>query len=125
MSDLMTINEGPNITVTATSGVTPLRGHRLTMASDGTVGLAGLAISGEYVATYDFPAAAATETVRFLNAQGTQVMKTTAAAVAVGDSVYSAASGVVSNTATNAILLGIAKTAIGSGGGLIIVVPTP
>lgn len=121
----MTINEGPNITVTATSGVTPLRGHRLTMASDGTVGLAGIAVAGEYVATYDFPAAAATETVRFLNAQGTQVMKTTAAAVAVGDSVYTAASGVVSNTSTSAVLIGIAKTAIGSGGGLIVVVPNP
>lgn len=121
----MTINEGPNITVTATSGVTPARGVRLTMASDGTVGLAGLGIAGEYVASYTFPSAGATETVRFLNAQGTQVMKTTAAAVAVGDSVYSAASGVVSNTSTNAILIGIAKTAIDSAGGLIIVVPTP
>lgn len=125
MSDLMTINEGPNITVTATSGVTPLRGHRLAMASDGTVGLAAIGVAGEYVATYDFPSAGATETVRFLNAQGTQVMKTTAAAVAVGDSVYTAATGLVSNTSTSAVLIGIAKTAIGSGGGLIIVVPTP
>lgn len=123
MSDILTINEGPQIMVTATGGVTPLRGHRLTMASDGTVGLAGLAIQGEYVALYDFPAAGASETVRFLNAQGTQVLKTTAAAVAVGDSVYTAASGVCSNTSTNAVLLGIARTAIGSGGGLIVIAP--
>lgn len=125
MSDILTINEGPSIMVTATSGVTPLRGHRLTMASDGTVGLAGIAVLGEYAALYDFPAAAASETVRFLNAQGTQVLKTTAAAVAVGDSVYTAASGVCSNTSTNAVLIGIARTAIGSGGGLIVVAPTP
>lgn len=122
MSELITINEGPNITVTATSGVTPTRGQRLTMASDGTVGLAGIGVVGEYVAAYTFPAAAATETVRFMNAQGTQAFQTTAAAVAVGDSVYTAASGNVSNTSTSATLLGIARTAIGSGGGLIVVV---
>ena len=124
MADIVTVNEGPNITVTATAGVTPSRGHRLTMASDGTVGLAGIGITGEYVALYDFPTSGATETARMLNAQGTQVLKTTAAAVAVGDSVYSAASGVVSNTSTNAVLIGIARTAIGSGGGLIVVAPT-
>lgn len=125
MADLATINEGPNITVTATSGVTPARGTRLTMASDGTVGLAGISVAGEYVAMYTFPAAASTETVRFLNAQGTQVFQTTAAAVAVGDSVYTAAAGVVSNTSTNALLLGIARTAVGSGGGLIVATLTP
>lgn len=125
MADLMTINEGPNITVTATSGVTPARGNRLTMASDGTVGLAGIGVYGEYVASYTFAAAAATETVRFFNAQGTQVLQTTAAAVAVGDSIYTAASGVVSNTSTNALLIGIARTAIGSGGGLIVVAVNP
>lgn len=122
MADLMTINEGPNITVTATSGVTPTRGQRLTMASDGTVGLAGIGVVGEYVASYTFPAAAATETVRFMNSQGTQVFQTTAAAVAVGDSIYTAASGNVSNTSSSATLLGIARTAISSAGGLIVVV---
>lgn len=122
MSDLMTINEGPNITVTATSGVTPARGVRLTMASDGTVGLAGIGVIGEYVAQFTFPVSGSTETVRFMNAQGTQVFQTTAAAVAVGDSIYTAALGLVSNTSTNATLLGIARTLIGSGGGLIIVV---
>src|SRR5690242_12075584 len=102
MADLMTINEGPNITVTATSGVTPARGNRLTMASDGTVGLAGIGVYGEYVAQYTFAASGGTETVRFFNAQGTHVLQSTAAAIAVGDSVYTAASGVVSNTSTNA-----------------------
>lgn len=125
MSDLMTINEGPNITVTATGGVTPARGTRLTMASDGTVGLAGIGEYGEYVAAYTFPAAAATETVRFFNAQGTQVLQSTAAAIAVGDSVYTAASGVVSNTSTSALLIGIARTAVGSGGGLLVVAVNP
>lgn len=125
MADILTINEGPNITVTATAGVTPARGNRLTMAADGTVGLAGVGIAGEYVAMYTFDAAGATHTVRLLNAQGTQVVQSTAAAIAVGDTVYSAANGTVSNTAAGAILLGIAKTAVGGGGGLLIIVPTP
>lgn len=124
MADLMTINEGPNIMVTATSGVTPARGNRLTMASDGTVGLAGIGVVGEYVAMWAFAAAAASDTVRFMNAQGTQVLKTTAAAVAVGDAIYTAASGVCSNTSTNAVLIGIARTAIDSAGGLIVVATT-
>ena len=124
MSDLVTINEGPNIMVTASSGVTPARGTRLAMASDGTVALAGIGVLGEYVALYTFPAAAASETVRFMNAQGTQVLQSTAAAIAVGDSVYTAASGLCSNTSTNAVLIGIARTAVGSGGGLLVVAPT-
>ena len=60
------------------------------------------------MSTHSTPAAAASETARFLNAQGTQVLKTTVAAVAVGDSIYTAASGLCSNTSTSATLLGIA-----------------
>jgi hypothetical protein len=95
------------------------------MQADGTANLAGIATEGEYVALYDFPTAGASETVRFLNAQGTQVLKTTAAAVAVGDSIYTAANGLVSNTSTSALLLGVARTAVSSAGGLIVVAVNP
>lgn len=122
MSDLATIIEGPAASVTATVGVQPNRGNRLTTSTDGSVGLAGISVEGEYIALYNFQSTGAVATVRFTNAQGTQVLQTTAAAMAVGDPVYTAASGLVSNTATSAILLGVCRTAVTSAGGLIVAV---
>lgn len=122
MADL-SILEGPDISVTLSSAASAARGTRLTLGSAGTYSAAAIGVKGECVTSYTI-AASGSGAARLLNAQGTQIYQTTAASIAVGDAVYTAASGLVSNTSTSATLLGVARQAVGSAGGLVEVITT-
>lgn len=122
MADL-SILEGPSISVTLSSAASAARGTRLTLASTGLYAAAAIGVKGEAVTEYTI-AASGSGTARLLNAPGTQIYQTTAAVIAIGDPVYTAASGLVSSTSTSAVLLGVARTAVASPGGLVEVITT-
>lgn len=115
MADI-SLNEGPYCSVTLSSAASAVRGTRLTLGSAGTYSAAAIGVKGEVVVSDTTIAASGTGLARYINAQGTQVYLCTAATVAVGDSVYTAASGLVSNTSTSATLLGVARSAAVSSG---------
>lgn len=121
MAELCTTIGDFAISFTATSGVTPTRGLRLLLASDGTYGLAGLNDAGNGHCQYDVPISGS-GTFKPLNAPGSQVA-VASEAIAVGDRVYSVAGGKVSKTATSAIYLGIAKQAASGNGVLFEYIP--
>ena len=110
MADLATIMEGPNGSLTATSGVSIAIWNRVEIATDGTYGLAGAASSGEYVAATPTPASGGNFIGRFHNATGNQIYSNDANAIAVGDSIYASANGNVTNTG-GTVYLGKARTA--------------
>jgi hypothetical protein len=90
-------------TVTATN-VAIGRGIRVTLNSSGLVAASGAAESGDYITLQAIPASG-TGLVAPISSGGSvpvQASETTA----VGDLAYSAASGQVSKTSTNAVLIG-------------------
>jgi hypothetical protein len=98
------------VSFTATAGVTPARGARLLIASDGTYGLAPIGDAGCGFNQYTVSAAGGSGTYKPNNANGTQV-GIASEAIAVGDDVFSAANGKCSTTAAGAVFLGRAKQA--------------
>ena len=110
MSELATTIGDFAVSFTATSGVTPGRGYRLLIASDGTYGLAGINDVGQGFNQYTVSAAGGSGTYKPTNAPGSQVA-VASEAIAVGDRCYTVAGGKVSKTATSAIFIGNAKQA--------------
>lgn len=115
MAEIMTVIGDFSITVTATAAVTPSRGARLKIASDGTYGLAPIGEIGQGFAVATFASAGGRGTMFPVNKQGT-VVAIASEAIAVGDDVYSAADGKCSTTATNAVFIGRAKSAASGDG---------
>lgn len=110
MAELATTIGDFAVSFTATAGVTPSRGARLLIASDGTYGLAPIGEVGQGFNQYTVSAAGGSGTYKPTNGDGTQVA-IASAAVAVGALVYTAASGKCSSTATSAVFIGRAKQA--------------
>lgn len=125
MAELCTTIGDFAISFTATAAVTPSRGARLLIASDGTYGLAPIGDVGQGFCQYTVSDSGGSGTYKPWNGQGTQV-GIASEAIAVGDDVYTAASGKCSTTATNALWLGRAKQAATGDGVLFeIIVSSP
>lgn len=122
MAELCTTIGDFAISFTATAGVTPARGARLVIASDGTYGLAPIGEIGQGFNQFTVASAGGSGTYKPLNAPGTQVA-IASEAIAVGDDVFTAASGKCSTTATAAVFIGRAKQAA-SGDGVLFEVIT-
>ena len=102
-----------SVTVTA---VAVSRGARLTLASTGTAAASAATVRGDYVALQDIPASGIGLVAPIES--GGSVPLIPDGAIAIGDAVYSAASGKVSTTSTNAVLIGKAVQA-SSGDGVL------
>lgn len=85
------------------------RGLRLSLDSSGTVSAAAIGVRGDYVALIDI--AANTYGLAAPTAAGGSLPVLFSGTANVGDLVYSAATGLVSTTSTNAVLMGRAKQA--------------
>lgn len=121
MAELAAYTNAPLFTVIPTA-VAVARGIRVTLDSSGTVAASAIGVRGDFVASQD---AAASEPFAAFALQNGQIIPMVAnEAIAVGDDVYSAASGKVSTTSGGgAVLLGKANTAA-SGDGILFEVLT-
>ncbi len=90
------------------------RGTRVTLASTGLVAASLIGVRGDYVATIDIAASATGPAVPMQ--AGVIVTGVASEAVAVGDAIYSAASGQFSKTSASAVLVGKANTAASGSG---------
>lgn len=115
MAELAASSGNSLFTATATA-VAIARGARVALNSSGLVAAAGNTVRGEYVAA---GAVAASGTAAFFQIQNGGIIPCIAdGAIAVGDTVYSGASGKVSLTSTSAVIIGKANTAA-SGDGIL------
>lgn len=113
MAELAAYTNAPLFTVTATA-VAVSRGERLSLASTGLVAASGNTVRGEYIASQS--AAASGVLAAFSTQAGSIVPCIADGAIAVGDTVYSGASGKVSLTSTSAVIIGKANTAASGDG---------
>lgn len=111
MANASTAIVATQVTVTASS-VAISRGTRLTLGSDGTCAVSAIGVRGDYVALIDIAA----------NGVGVAAPASSGSVPVVasenctrGDIAYSAASGQVSKTSTNAIVMGRWKDTTVSG----------
>jgi hypothetical protein len=103
MSTLATTNIATQRTVTATN-VAISRGARLTLDSSGTVSVSAIGVRGDFIALQAIPASE--KGLAAPIGAGGSVPVIASETTAVGDAAYSAASGKVSKTSTNAVLMG-------------------
>lgn len=115
MAELAAYTNAPLFTATPTA-VAVVRGCRYTMDASGLYALSAIGVRGDFVASSS--AAASAPFAAFSLQNGSIVPMLAAGVMAVGDPVYSAASGLVSSTSTSAVLLGKANTAA-SGSGIL------
>lgn len=107
---------GANLFTQNASAVAISRGIRVSLASTGLVAAAASTVRGDFVASQ---AVAASGTAAFFAIQpGGIVPMVAAEAIAIGDTVYSAASGKVALTSTSTVIMGKANTAA-SGDGIL------
>jgi len=115
MAELAAYTNAPQYTVIP-SAVAVARGERLSLASTGLVASAASTVRGDYVAAQ---AAAASEPLAAFALQAGSIVPMIAAeAIAIGDTIYSAASGKVALTSTSTVIVGKANTAA-SGDGIL------
>jgi len=110
MAELCATSNAPALTVTATA-VAVARGARLALNSSGTVAAAASTVRGDYVASQ---AAAASGTLGAfqVGAGGIVTMlNSSGGALAIGDTVYTAAAGEVTGASTSTVIMGKANTA--------------
>lgn len=110
---LSVLVNAPLISANATA-VAIARGTRVTMDSSQVVSAAASTVRGDFIAAQ---AVAASGTGAFVPLQSGSVVPVLAAlnvAFAVGDTVYSAASGLVGSTSTSTVVIGKAVTAAAS-----------
>jgi len=98
-----TINVPIQKTVTATAAAIG-RGIRVTLNSSGLVAASAIGVQGDYITLQAIPASGTGLAVPI--AAGGSVPVQASETTAVGDAAYSAASGQVSKTSTNAVLIG-------------------
>lgn len=91
------------VTVTATSAAVS-RGKRVTLNGSGLVAASAIGVRGDYITLQDISASGVGLAVPV--GAGGHVPVVASESVAVGDAAYSAASGNVSKTSTNAVLIG-------------------
>lgn len=115
MAELAAYTNAPLFTAIPTA-VAVVRGARYTLDASGTVALSAIGVRGDFVASQT--AAASEPFAAFSLQNGSIIPMLATGALAVGDTVYSAASGTVSSTSTSAVLLGKAVTAA-SGSGIL------
>ncbi len=121
MAELAAYTNAP-LTTVIPSAVAVARGIRLSLASTGLVAAAASTVRGEYVSSQ---AAAASEPLAAFQPQSGGITPYVAdGAIAVGDTVYSAASGKVGLTSTSTVIIGKANTAASGDGILFEVINT-
>jgi len=103
MSTIATTNIPLQKTVTATN-VAIGRGVRVTLNSSGLVAASAIGVQGDYITLQAIPASGSGLAAPI--GAGGSVPAQASETVAVGDAAYSAASGQVSKTSTNAVLIG-------------------
>jgi hypothetical protein len=113
MAELAASSNAVQLTVVATA-VAVARGARLALNSSGTVAAAASTVRGDFVASQ---AAAASGTLSAFQIQAGGIIPCIAAeAIAVGDTVYSAASGKVALSSSSTVLIGKANQAASADG---------
>jgi len=113
MAELAAYTNAPLFTATA-SAVAQVRGIRVALASTGLVAAAASTVRGDLVASQ---AVAASGVAAYFSLQPGGVVPMVAdGAIAVGDTVYSAASGKVGLTSTSTVIIGKANTAASGDG---------
>ena len=108
MAELAAYTNAP-LTTAINSAVAIARGVRVALASTGLVAAAASTVRGDYVASQ--AVAASTPAAYFQPQAGGIVPMLADGAIAVGDTIYSAASGKVGLTSTGAVIIGKANTA--------------
>jgi hypothetical protein len=109
--------EGGFGTFPVANGTTLTNLTRVKLLSDGSVAAAGAQENaiGVVDSLQQKTATVGYVSVRYLNAQGEQFgIAVNSVTINVGDSVYQAASGLLTNVSTNAYFAGIAKSAVAS-----------
>lgn len=122
MAEMATYNIAKTTTARLTAAAV-VRGLRLTRAA--TTDLASAAAIGVRGDCVALTAGAASGVIAVCPLQGpgsVPVVSDGTGAIAIGDTVYSAAAGKVSGTATNAVLIGKARTAAAATDGILFVV---
>jgi hypothetical protein len=117
MADLSATSNAVALTVNATAA-TVARGIRLALNSSGTVAAAASTVRGDYVAA-QAAAASATLSAFQIASGGIVPMVNSGATIAVGDTVYSAASGKIGTTSTSTVIIGKAMQASSTDGELL------
>lgn len=110
---------GVTLVSTIATSVAQARGLRVTFDSTGTTSAAAIGVRGDYITAQAIAASGVGAAVSPQAGIIVPVISNGGGAIAVGDTIYSAASGKTSTTSTSAVLLGKAVTAAAATDGVL------